>query len=66
MANENFIDPEAEIVVKKFPIVCVAGSAGRPDASVRLLQHLPCVMGASKRSRRYVATGTVMPAPSAT
>ena len=41
MANENFIDREAEIVVKKFPIVCVAGSAGRPDASVRLLQHLP-------------------------
>jgi chemotaxis response regulator CheB len=32
-------------VVKKFPIVCVGGSAGGLDALIRLLQNLPCDMG---------------------
>jgi len=32
-------------VVKKFPIVCVGGSAGGLDAFIRLLQNLPCDMG---------------------
>ena len=45
MANDKFIDGEAEIVVKKFPIVCVGGSAGGLDAYIRLLQNLPCDMG---------------------
>jgi len=31
--------------VKKFPIVCVGGSAGGLDAYIRLLQNLPCDMG---------------------
>lgn len=33
------------IAVKKFPIVCVGGSAGGLDAFIRLLQKLPCDMG---------------------
>lgn len=45
MASDSSIDVEAEIVVKKFPIVCVGGSAGGLDAFVRLLQKLPCDMG---------------------
>ena len=45
MANDNSIDVESEIVVKKFPIVCVGGSAGGLDAFIRLLQNLPCDMG---------------------
>jgi len=45
MANDNPIDVTAEIVVKKFPIVCVGGSAGGLDAYIRLLQNLPCDMG---------------------
>jgi len=31
--------------MKKFPIVCVGGSAGGLDAFIRLLQNLPCDMG---------------------
>lgn len=31
--------------MKKFPIVCVGGSAGGLDAFTRLLQNLPCDMG---------------------
>lgn len=31
--------------MKKFPIVCVGGSAGGLDAYIRLLQHLPADMG---------------------
>lgn len=31
--------------VKKFPIVCVGGSAGGLDAYIRLLQNLPCDTG---------------------
>lgn len=45
MANDDSIDFEAEIVMKKFPIVCVGGSAGGLDAYIRLLQNLPCDMG---------------------
>ena len=30
---------------KKFPIVCIGGSAGGLDAYVTLLKHLPCDMG---------------------
>ncbi|HIJ86776.1 MAG TPA: chemotaxis protein CheB [Desulfuromonadales bacterium] len=30
---------------KKFPVVCVGGSAGGLDAYIRLLQHLPADMG---------------------
>lgn len=32
-------------VEKKFPIVCVGGSAGGLDAYIRLLKHLPADMG---------------------
>ena len=32
-------------MLKKFPIVCVGGSAGGLDAFIRLLQNLPCDMG---------------------
>jgi len=32
-------------VAKKFPVVCVGGSAGALDAYIRLLQHLPADMG---------------------
>lgn len=45
MANDNPINIEAEIAVKKFPIVCVGGSAGGLDAYIRLLQNLPGDMG---------------------
>lgn len=45
MATDNPIDVAAEIVVKKFPIVCVSGSAGGLDAYIRLLQNLPGDMG---------------------
>lgn len=31
--------------MRKFPIVCVGGSAGGLDAYIRLLQNLPCDMG---------------------
>ena len=36
---------QSDIVVKKFPIVCVGGSAGGLDAYIRLLQNLPGDMG---------------------
>jgi len=45
MTNDNSINVEPGIVVKKFPIVCVGGSAGGLDAYIRLLQNLPCDMG---------------------
>lgn len=31
--------------MKTFPVVCVGGSAGALDATVRLLQNLPADMG---------------------
>lgn len=45
MATDNSIDVAAEVAVKKFPIVCVGGSAGGLDAYIRLLQNLPGDMG---------------------
>ncbi|MBK7645850.1 MAG: chemotaxis protein CheB [Betaproteobacteria bacterium] len=45
MPNEKAINVESESVLKKFPIVCVGGSAGGLDAFIRLLQNLPCDMG---------------------
>ncbi|NTV70261.1 MAG: chemotaxis protein CheB [Azonexaceae bacterium] len=45
MANENSLAGKTEIRVKKFPIVCIGGSAGGLDAYIRLLQNLPCGMG---------------------
>ncbi len=42
-----------------FPVVCVGGSAGRLDAYVRLLQHLPADMGVAiviVNHLRHVAT----------
>lgn len=45
MANDDSIDAESEVEMKKFPIVCVGGSAGGLDAYIRLLQNLPCDMG---------------------
>jgi len=45
MANDNSIMFEPGIVVKKFPVVCIGGSAGGLDAFIRLLQNLPCDMG---------------------
>jgi two-component system, chemotaxis family, protein-glutamate methylesterase/glutaminase len=45
MTGDNPIDVAAAMVVKKFPIVCVGGSAGGLDAYIRLLQHLPGDMG---------------------
>jgi chemotaxis response regulator CheB len=36
---------KAKISAKKFPIVCVGGSAGGLDAYTRLLQNLPADMG---------------------
>ena len=45
MNEGNGIDAESETKVKKFPIVCVGGSAGGLDAYIRLLQNLPCDMG---------------------
>ena len=32
---------------RRFPIVCIGGSAGSLDAYVRLLQHLPNNLGAA-------------------
>ena len=32
-------------MIKRFPIVCVGGSAGGLDAYIRLLKHLPADMG---------------------
>src|ERR1700687_2335413 len=34
-----------ESAAKKFPVVCVGGSAGGLDAYTRLLRHLPADMG---------------------
>jgi len=45
MANENSLAGKKKIGVKKFPIVCIGGSAGGLDAYIRLLQNLPCDMG---------------------
>lgn len=45
MATDNPFDVAAEVAVKKFPIVCVGGSAGGLDAYIRLLQNLPSDMG---------------------
>ncbi|MBS1139834.1 MAG: chemotaxis protein CheB [Proteobacteria bacterium] len=45
MTSDKSIDHEVEIVAKRFPIVCVGGSAGGLDAYIRLLQNLPCDMG---------------------
>lgn len=45
MANDHPINIKAEIIMKKFPIVCVGGSAGGLDAYIRLLQNLPSDMG---------------------
>jgi len=39
------INGELETELKKFPIVCVGGSAGGLDAYIRLLQNLPGDMG---------------------
>jgi two-component system chemotaxis response regulator CheB len=36
---------KAKRVAKKFPVVCVGGSAGGLDAYTRLLRHLPADMG---------------------
>ncbi len=33
--------------LKRFPVVCVGGSAGGLDAYIRLLKHLPTDMGAA-------------------
>ena len=45
MATDNPLHLETDMLVKKFPIVCVGGSAGGLDAYIRLLQKLPCDMG---------------------
>jgi chemotaxis response regulator CheB len=45
MATDNPLPVEMDMQVKKFPIVCVGGSAGGLDAFIRLLQNLPCDMG---------------------
>ncbi len=45
MANENSLAGKKKIGVKKFPIVCIGGSAGGLDAYIQLLQNLPCDMG---------------------
>lgn len=45
MATDNPFDVAAAMAVKKFPIVCVGGSAGGLDAYIRLLQNLPSDMG---------------------
>jgi len=39
------IADKTKFVAKKFPIVCVGGSAGGLDAYIRLLKHLPADMG---------------------
>lgn len=45
MENDDLIDARLANGVKKFPVVCVGGSAGGLDAYVRLLQNMPCDMG---------------------
>src|ERR1700690_1435170 len=35
----------AKRAATNFPVVCVGGSAGGPDAYIRLLRHLPADMG---------------------
>jgi chemotaxis response regulator CheB len=45
MATDNPLHVETDMPAKKFPIVCVGGSAGGLDAFIRLLQNLPCDMG---------------------
>jgi two-component system, chemotaxis family, protein-glutamate methylesterase/glutaminase len=36
---------KTKTVTKKFPVVCVGGSAGGLDAYIRLLKNLPANMG---------------------
>lgn len=45
MASDDSIDARLDTEVKKFPVVCVGGSAGGLDAYIRLLHNLPCDMG---------------------
>ncbi len=42
--------------MKKFPIVCVGGSAGGLDAYIRLLQNLPCDMGVAVVIVNHITT----------
>jgi len=58
MASGNSINVEVEIVVTKFPIVCVGGSAGGLAAYIRLLQNLPCDMGVAVVIVNHI---TIMP-----
>ena len=44
--------------MKRFPIVCVGGSAGGLDAYIRLLKHLPADMGAAVVIVNHI---TIMP-----
>ena len=44
--------------MKRFPIVCVGGSAGGLDAYIRLLQHLPADMGVAVVIVNHI---TIMP-----
>jgi chemotaxis response regulator CheB len=58
MASDDLIDARLETTVKKFPVVCVGGSAGGLDAYIRLLQNLPCDMGVAIVIVNHI---TVMP-----
>lgn len=45
MPRDTLSAAESELELRKFPIVCVGGSAGGLDAYIRLLENLPCDMG---------------------
>lgn len=39
------LDADLNVALKKFPVVCIGGSAGGLDSYIRLLQNFPCDMG---------------------
>ena len=39
------LDADLDVALKKFPVVCIGGSAGGLDSYIRLLQNFPCDMG---------------------
>src|SRR6202161_927204 len=51
---------KAKSVAKKFPVVCVGGSAGGLDAYTRLLRHLPADMGVAIVIVNHLRTGETL------
>jgi chemotaxis response regulator CheB len=51
---------KTKLLSKKFPIICVGGSAGGLDAYIRLLKHLPANMGVAVVIVNHLRTQSTM------